>query len=72
MSPTLNKQASKERCAVEFATRKNPRLNERKAKPSLQRALLFLYIGYRKMPMDIKNEQTGLHTVKNPYRPVLC
>ncbi len=29
MSPTLNKQASKERCAVEFATRKNPRLNER-------------------------------------------
>ncbi|MEY8921608.1 hypothetical protein AB9G80_00320 [Escherichia coli] len=42
MSPTLNKQASKERCAGKSSPHvKNPRLNERKAKPSLTEGFAF-------------------------------
>jgi len=41
MSPTLNKQASKERCAVEFATRKKPKTQRKKSKALSYRGLCF-------------------------------
>ncbi|MGR2384760.1 hypothetical protein ACUX12_25465, partial [Salmonella enterica] len=41
MSPTLNKQASKERCAVEFATRKKSKTQRKKSKALSYRGLCF-------------------------------